>query len=91
MKRLFGTALLVCLVALGAFAALDKPPAQKDPAAIPNVDKGDITPRSRATDDKPRTPSPESVEYLQKLRKRTPFGTKDFDLAGLRAGMGSRW
>src|SRR6185369_5988151 len=30
------------------------------------------------------------VEYLQKLRKNTPFGTNGFDLKALRAGMGSR-
>ncbi len=34
--------------------------------------------------------SPEGVAYLERLRKNTPFGTNDFDLAGLRAGMGSR-
>lgn len=35
--------------------------------------------------------SPEGVAYLQKLRKeRIPFGTNDFNLAALRAGMGSR-
>ncbi len=95
MKFYYGTALLVCVFALGAYAVNDKQvqpkaPAQKDSAAIPNVDKGDIPPRSGTADDKPRTASPESIEYLQKLRKRTPFGTKDFDLAALRAGMGSR-
>ena len=34
--------------------------------------------------------SRESVDYLQALRRNTPFGTDGFDLAGLRAGMGSR-
>jgi len=38
----------------------------------------------------PTTVSPEGAEYLAKLRKRTPFGAKDFDLDGLRKGMGSR-
>ncbi len=38
-----------------------------------------------------REVSPEGVAYLQKLRKeRVPFGTSDFNLAALRAGMGSR-
>ena len=37
-----------------------------------------------------RTISREGIEYLQKLRKNTPFGTNGFDLTGLRAGMGSR-
>lgn len=34
--------------------------------------------------------SPEGVAYLERLRKNTPFGTNDFDLVALRAGMGSR-
>ena len=37
-----------------------------------------------------REVSPEGVAYLERLRKNTPFGTNDFDLAALRAGMGSR-
>jgi len=37
-----------------------------------------------------REVSPESVAYLARLRKNTPFGTNEFDLAALRAGMGSR-
>jgi monoterpene epsilon-lactone hydrolase len=37
-----------------------------------------------------RDVSPEGSAYLEKLRKRTPFGTNDFNLAALRAGMGSR-
>src|SRR5262245_5304113 len=37
-----------------------------------------------------REVSREGVEYLQKLRKRTPFGTNDFNLEALRAGMGTR-
>lgn len=37
-----------------------------------------------------REVSPEAVAYLERLRKNTPFGTNEFDLAALRAGMGSR-
>ena len=37
-----------------------------------------------------REVSREGIEYLQKLRKNTPFGTNDFNLEALRAGMGSR-
>jgi monoterpene epsilon-lactone hydrolase len=37
-----------------------------------------------------RTVSPEGMRYLENLRKGTPFGTNNFDLAGLRAGMGTR-
>lgn len=37
-----------------------------------------------------REVSREGIAYLEKLRKRTPFGTNDLNLAALRAGMGSR-
>lgn len=37
-----------------------------------------------------REVSREGAEYLEKLRKRTPFGTNDFNLESLRKGMGSR-
>ena len=47
-----------------------------DQPAVPELMKRDV--------------SPESIAYLQKLRKGTPFGTNDFNLAALRAGMGSR-
>jgi sialidase-1 len=39
---------------------------------------------------KQRTVSREGIAYLQRLRKNTPFGTHEFNLAALRAGMGSR-
>lgn len=47
-------------------------------------------PPSGASEDKRRVVSPESIAYLQSLRSHTPFGTTDFDLKGLRAGMGAR-
>lgn len=34
--------------------------------------------------------SREGVEFLERLKKGTPFGTKDFNLDALRAGMGAR-
>lgn len=37
-----------------------------------------------------REVSREGIEYLQKLRKNTPFGTNNFNLESLRTGMGSR-
>jgi epsilon-lactone hydrolase len=46
--------------------------------------------RDDSPGDKPRAVSREGAEYLQKLRKNTPFGTEVFDLEGLRAGMGRR-
>lgn len=50
----------------------------------------DTPPPSAAPASKQRTVSPEGSAYLQKLLKRTPFGTTDFNLKGLRAGMGTR-
>lgn len=40
--------------------------------------------------EKPRVVSPEGLAYLENRRKSPPFGKKDFDLTGLRAGMGTR-
>src|SRR5437879_896202 len=94
MKWLCRPALLVCVVAIGAYAVDNQPkqkvPGQKDSAAIPRVDSGDIPPPAGASKDRRRTVSREGIAYLEKLRKNTPFGTTGFDLARLRAGMGSR-
>lgn len=95
MKRITGTALLILLVAVGAYAVDDtlpqpQAPVQKDSAAIPKKDNDDTSPSSAAPVDKQRAVSPESIAYLKKLRKNTPFGTNNFDLKALRAGMGSR-
>ena len=95
MKCLARTALPVCVVAAIAYAVNNNEPQtkatlQEDSPAIAKRDNGDIPPQSGAPGDKKREASRESVEYLQKLRKNTPFGTKGFDLKALRAGMGSR-
>lgn len=45
---------------------------------------------AQAVADVPPTVSREAVEYLEKLKKGTPFGTTDFNLDALRAGMGAR-
>src|SRR5436309_3293054 len=95
MKRSAGMALLVFLVAVGTYAFADnhpqpKAPVQRDSAAIPKRDNGDTQPPSGARVDKQRAVSRESIEYLQKLRKNTPFGAADFNLERLRSGMGSR-
>ena len=74
MKRFAGVALLVCAIAVGALGA------GEDKPAIPGVESGDTQ----------RAVSREGAEYLQKLRKNTPFGTESFDMKGLRAGMGTR-
>jgi acetyl esterase/lipase len=39
---------------------------------------------------KPKAVSREGIEYLERRRKGTPFGSAGFDLQGLRAGMGAR-
>ncbi len=100
MKRIVGTVLLVFVVAGGAYAVDDvraqpKTPVQnnavqKDSAASPEKENGDIPPASGAPAEELRTVSRESIDYLQRLRKNTPFGTVDFNLEQLRAGMGSR-
>ena len=95
MKRFPWTALLFCVLAVRAYAVDDnqtqpKATVQIGSAATPKRDDGDIRPRSGALEDKQQAVSRESTEYLQKLRKNTPFGTTGFDLAALRAGMGAR-
>ena len=100
MKRIAGTALLVFVIVVGVYAGDDnrtQPAApaqndtvQKNSAAIPGKDSGDILPLSAAPADNPRAVSQEGIAYLQKLRKNTPFGTAAFNLEQLRRGMGSR-
>ncbi|MBI5757878.1 MAG: alpha/beta hydrolase [Planctomycetales bacterium] len=95
MKRFIGTLLFVCAVAFGAYAGETKQPrpqeaAQNDSEAILKKEHGDVPPSPGAPVDKPKAVSREGVEYLQRLRKNTPFGTVGFDLEGLRAGMGVR-
>ena len=95
MKCFSGAALLAWVVAVGAYAVdHSQPPPQatdqKKPSAIPNVDQGDIAPRWGAPDDKPRTVSPEGVEFLQQRLKSPAFGAYRFDLELLRGIMGKR-
>jgi monoterpene epsilon-lactone hydrolase len=59
-------------------------------AAIPGNGNGGFPAESRAAETAQRSVSPESIAYLQNLRKGTPFGAEGFDLASLRVGMGSR-
>ncbi len=100
MKRFAGVTLLVFVVTGGAYAARDvqtQPKAaasngiaEKDPATIPKKDNGRTPPSAAALAEEPRAVSRESIAYLKKLRMGTPFGTVDFNLEQLRAGMGSR-
>ena len=95
MKRFARIALLFLLVAIGADAFADhvaqpKGTADKNAAAITGTDARDIPPPAGAPPGTPRTVSREGADYLQKLRRNTPFGTTDFNLEQLRAGMGTR-
>ena len=95
MKKRTGMAILVCVVAVSAHAADDhqaqrQKPAQESCQAIHTDDTGDHPALVLAADGKERMVSREAVAYLEKLRKGTPFGTVDFNLEGLRAGMGTR-
>ena len=95
MKKLAGMILLLCVLTASAYAADDYQPQRRKPAqelslAIHKEDSGDVPSASVALEGKPKAVSREGVEYLEKLRKGTPFGTVDFNLEGLRAGMGTR-
>src|ERR1051325_11223536 len=68
--------LIVALMLLTLGSPLARAGGEVGQPAVPELMKRDV--------------SPEGVAYLQKLRKRTPFGTNDFNLAALRTGMGSR-
>jgi monoterpene epsilon-lactone hydrolase len=82
MKRCSGMMLLAIVVAVGADSFADKLRQPQSPVAqvpVPGV-----------AVDKPRVVSPEGRAYLEGRRKSPPFGTTNFDLNGLRAGMGAR-
>ncbi|MBI2481009.1 MAG: alpha/beta hydrolase [Planctomycetia bacterium] len=74
MKRFAGMTLLFCVIAVSAYAVDDHQPQLRESAA----------PEGQ------RAVSREGVEYLEKLRQGTPFGTNEFNLQALRAGMGVR-
>lgn len=57
---------------------------------IPLVELLNPTGRIAARDVWRREVSREGAAYLERLRQGTPFGTNQFDLASLRAGMGAR-
>lgn len=96
MRRVAGIAMLVWVVISGAYAAEVKPTNVKviapngSAATIRKEDQEDIAPPAAESEGKPRAVSPESIDYLARMRKKTPFGTGALDLNALRAGMGSR-
>lgn len=77
MKLIGCTPLLVLVVAVRAYAVDDNPSQTTAPPTV-------------ATEGKPKAVSPESVQYLERMRKNIPFGTNGLDLKALRVGMGSR-
>jgi monoterpene epsilon-lactone hydrolase len=95
MKSFRGIALLVCVLSVSAFAVEDHPPQRRGPAQesshVVPATENDFAPSPAVTPEgKPRLVSREGAEYLERLRKGTPFGTVDFNLQALRAGMGTR-
>lgn len=100
MKLYSRVVLLVFVVAVEVYAVADnlpqpqalvfEAPVQTDSTASSRQDNGDIPPLAGASADKPRVVSPEGAAFLERLSKNTPFGTVNFDLTGLRAGMGTR-
>jgi hypothetical protein len=100
MQRRSGMILVVLVIAVGADAFADKLRRPQSPVAQDAVqinsavscqpDSGDTPPRSGAPAAKTRVVSSEGLAYLEGRRKSPPFGATNFDLNGLRAGMGAR-
>ena len=103
MKRLLGLLLVVGVVEGGTAIQPAKPSsdsggkpapprkfAQQRSPAILKRDHGPVPTPAVAPESKPKAISREGAAYLKKLSKGTPFGTTDFNLQALRAGMGAR-
>lgn len=95
MNRILAAALPFAMVSFGTLASDDDPRRARAtaPAASQRLSKDQPGKSSTSlpnSDLKPRVVSREAVDYLQRLRKNTPFGARDFSLQALRAGMGSR-
>ncbi len=95
MKTLAGTSLLVSVITVSTYAADDHQPQRRNHVqelsqANHNEVNGDVPSPSVAPEVETKAVSQEGIEYLEKLRKGTPFGTVDFNLEALRAGMGTR-
>lgn len=83
MKRVAESKLLVCVIAVGAYAVDDNQlqpdeTSRDDSAAIRNKENGDRPPSSGMPEGKQRVISQESIEHLQQLRKKMPFGGESF-------------
>ena len=86
MSRAVVLAVIVAAVVKSSYAGDQSEPT----AAILQIEKVDDSLSPVMPPDKQRTVSPEGVDFLKRLSNNTPFGTFDFDLKGLRAGMGAR-
>jgi epsilon-lactone hydrolase len=94
MRKTLELVLFLVVPAVSAYVAADEPPESRAPAqdqsrstSRKNIDEVHV-PETR--DGKPRVVSPEGIADLERRLKGTPFGTVNFDLQGLRAGMGTR-
>ncbi len=95
MNKSAPSILLLFVLTASAYAADDHQPQRQELAqalsqTIQKENNGDTPSPSTAPDGTRKTVSREGVEYLERLGKGTPFGTVDFDLDALRAGMGTR-
>ena len=92
MKQTAAMVLLLCVVAVGAYAVdVHQSPAKVIAPSITTTpgskqNTGDNAAPAGVTEVKPKAVSPESVKYLQRMREKTPFGTRGLDLTALRAG-----
>lgn len=93
MMRFCGATLLGFVVTIAAYAFGQSQPSSDSAIQVNSTASRKPTANSRPAAEGPvekRKPSPEGIAYLDRLRKNTPFGTNDFNLDQLRAGMGSR-
>ena len=90
MKKPVETVLFLVLLT-NAYAFADQqigPESRAQASSSKDRDKVSAVPETR--DGKPRVVSLEGAAYLERRLKSTPFGTVNFDLQGLGAGMGTR-
>lgn len=88
MKHLARAALLIFVLGVGSYFVDDTQHQTVEVMSWQGV--AAAAPPADATEEKPRVVSQESIDYLRNMRKGTPFGTNEFDLKKLRAGMGRR-
>jgi len=90
MKQFTSTALLAFVVTLGTSAVADDLLNRQTDVPRSSIETDSTASSQQGNGDKLRTVSPEGAALLERLSKNTPFGKTNFDLQGLRAGMGTR-